>query len=231
MHIPDGYLGPQTYAATYAAIGPLWYVALRKVQEELPKKHLGLMAVGSAFSFALMMFDIPVPIVGSGHMVGGALLGILLGPWAAMVSISTALAIQAFVFGDGGVTALAANCFALAFLMPFSAFYIFRFLSGENSRLRIHKNIGGFLAGYIGLSLASLFQGVLIGIQPLIATSGGQPLYAPYPLHVVIPLVAGANLLFFGAVEGILTALVLRQLHKSGWRVRTLANRPVSPPS
>ena len=217
MHIPDGYLGPQTYGVMYAAMGPLWYIALKKVQKELPKKHLSLPAIGSAFVFVIMMFNIPIPGGATGHAVGGALLGVLIGPWAAMISISMALAVQALVFGDGGITTLAANCFALAFIMPFSASYIFRFMSAKAEQLGFRWRAGAFLAGYIGLNLAALFQAFLLGIQPILATSGGRPLYAPYPLLVTMPATAVANLLFFGLVEGLLTGLVLVYLVKSEW--------------
>ena len=125
MHIPDGYLGPPTYLATYAACLPLWRVAARRVKEELTSRQIPLLAISAAFSFVVMMFNIPLPGGTTGHAVGGVLIAIAVGPWGAMLAISIALVIQALLFGDGGITAIGANCLNIAFVMPFVGFYTF----------------------------------------------------------------------------------------------------------
>ena len=79
------------------------------------------MAMAAAFSFVIMMFNIPLPGGTSAHAVGGTLLAVVLGPWAACICVTIALVIQALLFGDGGVWTFGANCFNMAFVMPFPA--------------------------------------------------------------------------------------------------------------
>jgi len=118
MHIPDGYISPQTYGLFYLIMIPLWMRASNVLKKTLRAKHASYLALCAAFSFVIMMFNIPIPGGSTGHAVGGAVVAIILGPWAALMAVSTALIIQALLFGDGGITAIAANCFNMAFIMP-----------------------------------------------------------------------------------------------------------------
>ena len=111
MHIPDGYLGPPTSGTLFAVMIPFWIAASRIAKRTLRAKQVPLLAIGAAFSFVIMMFNVPIPGGSTGHAVGGVLVAILLGPWAAMIAITVALVIQALLFGDGGITAIGANCF------------------------------------------------------------------------------------------------------------------------
>ena len=114
MHIPDGYLSPSTCAALYAAVLPFWAASLRRVKALLATRFVPLVSLFAAFSFVIMMFNLPLPGGTTGHAVGIAMAAIVLGPWGATVAISVALAIQALLFGDGGILALGANCFNMA---------------------------------------------------------------------------------------------------------------------
>ena len=129
MHIPDGYLGPPTYIAAYAACAPLWAVASRKLKATLDARRVPLLAIAAAFSFLVMMFNIPLPGGSTGHAVGAVLIAIAVGPWGALLSVSIAVVIQALLFGDGGITAIGANCFNMGFVMSFTGYYAFRFLA------------------------------------------------------------------------------------------------------
>ena len=111
MHIPDGYLSPSTCAGLCAAAAPFWYVSLRRVKRVLHTRLVPLLSVFAAFSFIVMMFNLPLPGGTTGHAVGVAVAAIVLGPAASILAISTALVIQAIFFGDGGITAIGANCF------------------------------------------------------------------------------------------------------------------------
>src|SRR3989339_1076122 len=133
MHIPDGYLGPVTSALTYALMLPIWSAASRIVKKTLKARQVPLLAIGAAFSFVIMMFNIPIPGGTTGHAVGGVLVAILLGPWAACIAITVALVILALLFGDGGITAIGANCFNMAFVMPFTAYFVYKILSGHST--------------------------------------------------------------------------------------------------
>lgn len=214
MHIPDGYLGPQTYAVLDAAIVPIWGVAAAKVKKTLTARRVPLMSLGAAFSFVIMMFNVPVIGGSTGHAVGGTLLAILLGPWAACIAISIALVVQALMFGDGGITAIGANCFNMAVVMPFVGFYLYRLLVGASEKTS-RRVISAGVASYVAIVVAAIVAGVEFGLQPLIAhTASGQPLYAPYPLNVAVPAMAVEHLLFFGWVEALATMGVVAALAK-----------------
>ena len=133
MHIPDGYLSPQTYLPLYGITIPILAIAARKVKKTLRSRHVPLLALGAAFSFVIMMFNVPVPGGTSGHAVGAVIVAILLGPWAACVAVSIAIIIQAFLFGDGGLTAIGANCFNMAVVMPFVGYYSYKIIAGNSS--------------------------------------------------------------------------------------------------
>jgi cobalt/nickel transport system permease protein len=205
MHIPDGYLGPQTYAVLDAAIVPIWVVASAKIRATLKTKQVPLLALGAAFSFVIMMFNVPVIGGSTGHAVGAVLIAILLGPWAAAIAVSIALVIQALVFGDGGITAIGANVVNMAVIMPFVGFYLYRLVAGDRPASGRRIAASG-IGAYVGIVAASIAAGVEFGIQPLIAhTATGQALYAPYPLSVAVPTMALEHALFFGPIEAVIT--------------------------
>jgi cobalt/nickel transport system permease protein len=216
MHIPDGYLSPQTYVPFYAFIIPYLGVAARKVSKSIRSKHVPLLALGAAFSFVIMMFNVPIPGGTTGHAVGGVIVAILLGPWAASVAVSIALIVQALLFGDGGITAIGANCFNMGVVIPFVGYYIYKFISGNSEITSARRWIGGAIAGYVGINVAAIIAGIEFGIQPLIAKApDGHPLYAPYSLAVAVPAMAIEHLILFGFVEALVTALIIIYLQKS----------------
>jgi cobalt/nickel transport system permease protein len=215
MHTPDGYLGPATCVAGFAVMAPIWALASNKVKKTLPVKQVPLLAIGAAFSFVIMMFNVPIPGGTTGHAVGGALVAILLGPWAACIAISVALVIQALLFGDGGITAVGANCFNMAFVLPFVGYGVYRLISAHTPVGAVRRVIAAGIAGYIGLVVASLFAGIEFGIQPMLHhTASGQALYCPYGLKIAVPAMVGEHALIFGWVELIATALVVKFLQK-----------------
>jgi cobalt/nickel transport system permease protein len=215
MHIPDGYLSPQTYVPLTAAFVVISAVAVKKVKTKLEAKLVPFMGMAAAFSFLIMMFNIPIPGGTTGHAAGGALIALLLGPWVTFIAISVALIIQALVFGDGGITAIGANCFNIAFIMPFVSWYVFKIINGKSESPR-RIAIAAFIAAYLGINFSALATGIEFGIQPLIATgTDGNPLYAPYPLNIAVPAMVLEHLLLFGFVEGTVTVLVFRYFLKN----------------
>lgn len=216
MHIPDGYLGPQTYGLLYGVMLPIWALASKLVRKTLRQRQVPLLALASAFSFVVMMFNIPIPGGSTGHAVGGVIVTILLGPWAALIAISIALVIQALLFGDGGITAIGANCFNMAFVMPMVGYLIYRLISKGATTTSRRRWIAGAVAGYIGLNVAAATTAVMLGLQPLLEKGpDGRPLYFPYPLEVAVPVMAAQHLLFFGIVEAVLTALLVIYFQRS----------------
>jgi len=216
MHIPDGYLSPSTCAALYAASAPFWYVSLRRLQRALRSRLIPLLSVFAAFSFVVMMFNMPLPGGTTGHAVGVSIASIVLGPWASILAISIALLIQAVFFGDGGITALGANCFNMAVAGSLAAYAIYRVISGNCSIGSRRRVVAAGLAGYLSINLSALLAAVEFGIQPLFfRDAGGAPLYAPYPLKVAVPAMMLGHLTVAGVAEAVLAAGLVAWLQRS----------------
>jgi len=216
LHIPDGYLSPSTCAVMYAASAPCWWAALRRTRRKLFGRTLPLLSLFAAFSFVVMMFNLPLPGGTTGHAVGVGIAAIVLGPWASMLAISLALAIQALFFGDGGITTLGANCFNMAIAGSFAAWGIYRLASlgaAAESRRRV---IAAALAGYGAINLSALLAAFELGIQPMLFhDAAGAPLYAPYPLHIAIPAMMIGHLTIAGVAEAVMSAGLFSYLRRS----------------
>ena len=109
MHVPDGFFDAPTSVATgVVAVGAV-AVSLRKARDELDERTAPMAGLVAAFIFATQMLNFPVGAGTSGHLLGGALAAVLVGPWTAVLCMSTVLLVQALLFADGGVTALGTN--------------------------------------------------------------------------------------------------------------------------
>ena len=213
MHIPENYLSPSTCAVFAAAMLPVWTIAAHEVKKKLPAEKLPLLGAGAAFAFLAMMFNVPLPGGTTGHAVGGTLLALLLGPWTAVLMVSMALLIQAVFFGDGGILALGANCFNMAFVLPFVGYGTARALKKLMPR---HQLAAAGIGAYAGINAAALCAAVEFGVQPLLFTDGaGQALYCPYPLWVSVPAMMIGHLTIFGLAEVVFTTGVLAYLRKA----------------
>ncbi len=227
MHIPDGYLSPITCAIMFAVMLPFWYLGLRQLRQKLNARSAPLIALLAAFSFIIMMFNVPLPGGTTGHAVGGALAAIVLGPGVASIAISSALIIQAFFFGDGGLLAIGANCFNMAVVVPYVSFAIYQAIGAKQPVEARRRVVGAFLGGWVGLTVAAFFAGIEFGIQPaLFHTADGTPLYAPYGLSVSIPAMVIPHLLVASVIEGVLTALVVGYLQRTNRAVLEVTANP-----
>jgi cobalt/nickel transport system permease protein len=216
VHIPDGYLGPTTYGTMYAVTIPFWAVAAHKLNKTLKAKQAPYLALGASFSFVIMMFNIPIVGGTTGHATGATLIAILLGPWAAIISVSVALIIQALLFGDGGITALGANCFNMGVIGGLAGYGIYRLVAAHSDVQNKRRWIAAAIAAYCSLNLSALITGIEFGIQPIFEKSAtGQPLYSPFPLSVAVPAMLGEHLMVFGFVEAVVTALVIKYFQKN----------------
>ncbi len=216
MHIPDGYLSPATSIIMFALVLPFWVMGVRKLREKMTARNVPLVALIAAFSFVIMMFNIPLPGGTTAHAVGGALAAIILGPEIATMAITIALVIQAFFFGDGGILAIGANCFNMAVVLPYVSHAIYQAFSKNQPPTSKRRVIGAAVGGWAGLTVAAFFAAVEFGIQPvLFHTANGTPLYAPYPLSVSIPAMVIPHALIASVVEGLVTALVVIYLQRA----------------
>lgn len=199
MHIPDGMLDTRTVAAGWAAAIPALGWALRTVRRRVDHGRLVLMSVLAAAIFALQMLNFPVAGGTSGHFAGGALAAILLGPWPAVLVISAVLVVQAFVFADGGVTALGANIAAMAVVAPLVGWWVYS-LALRASDSRPGRVVGAFAAGWAACVAAALSAAVLLwlsGAAPLLPVAGAMGFW-----HALI-----------GIGEGLVTAGLVGYVH------------------
>ena len=216
MHIPDGYLSPSTCAVMYAASAPCWWMALRRTRRKLFGRTLPLLSLFAAFSFVTMMFNLPLPGGTTGHAVGVGIAAIVLGPWASLLAISLALAIQALFFGDGGITTLGANCFNMAIAGSFAAWGIYQLVSLGSVAGSRRRVVAAALAGYGAINLSALLAAIEFGIQPLLFHDAtGAPLYAPYSLRVAIPAMMAGHLTIAGAAEAVMSAGLFSYLRRN----------------
>ena len=216
MHIPDGYLGPQTYVPAYVVMAGFWAAAIAKLKKTLRNRQVPMLALAAAFTFLIMMFNVPIPGGTTGHAVGGVLVAVLLGPWAAMIAVSLALILQALLFGDGGITALGANCLNMAVIMPFGGWGVYRLIAGRSAATSHRHSVGGAIGGYVGLNAAALSAALMFGIQPLLAhDAAGHALYSPFGLKVAIPAMAAGHLTLIGFVEALVTGLVIAYFQRT----------------
>ncbi|MFH1655734.1 MAG: energy-coupling factor ABC transporter permease [Candidatus Omnitrophota bacterium] len=195
MHIPDGFLSANTWVPTWIfSIGGLGY-CLKKTTAVLKDKMIPLMGVMAAFIFAAQMLNFPVMGGTSGHLLGGVLAAVLLGPYAGFIVISVVLVVQALVFQDGGITTLGANIFNMAFIGAMGGYFIYNLIK---SKLQGDKKIliATAIASWLSVVLASTFCAIELVI------SGTSPLKVALPAMLFVHI-------FIGIGEAIISTLVV----------------------
>ena len=215
MHIPDGYLSPIFSLGTGVITIPAWAQASNKVRKVLNNRTVPLLAIFAAFSFTIMMFNVPVPGGTTAHAVGGTLIAVVLGPWAAILGVSTALIIQALFFGDGGILAIFTNCLNMGIILPFVGYYAYKLIAGRSPLLSTRRVWAAGIGSYIGISVAALAVGIELGLQPLLFSQNGHALYSPYQLNVAIPAMLLSHMLGASLVEALVTALGVAYIQKN----------------
>ncbi len=193
MHIPDGFLDLWICAVMYLISAMVIGYSAKKLKDKLDAPQVSLIGIVGAGIFAAQMLNWPIPGGTSAHFVGGAIAGILLGPYAGCLSMVSVLTIQCLVFGDGGITALGANIFNMAIVDVFVGYGIFKALR------RYNQDVSLFLAGWIGIWLGALAAGVEIGVSSIFA-------YGLMTTVLVMGIWHGA----LGFIEGIITMLAVR---------------------
>lgn len=205
MHMADALLNPQVGGALWGVTAASVLYCSRRVSKLQDDKTVPLMGVLGAFIFAAQMINFTIPATGSsGHLGGGMILAILLGPAAAFLTIASVLLVQALFFADGGLLALGCNIFNLGFLPAFIAYpFIFKPLAGPSPggrRLSLACVVSAVIALQLG-SLGVVTETSLSGISALPVSSF---LLVMQPIHLAI-----------GLVEGVVTAVVVRLIWNS----------------
>lgn len=208
MHVPDGFLSPQTYVPAYALAAGAWAYAARTLQRRLDETLLPRLAVLTALGFVLMSVMLPLPGGTSVHASGIGILAVVFGPWITFAAVSLVLLLQALVFGAGGITVLPVNALAMGLGGSVAACLGYRLLKPLDERA------GLFAAGWLATAVPAALVAVVLGVQPAIAqTTDGQPLFFPFGLAVTLPAVVVPHALL-GIAEGLLTILVVSFLRR-----------------
>lgn len=195
MHVPDGFLSNRIALSLDALSGATLLYAARRVKLESAGRVIPVMGVLAAFIFAAQMLNFPVFGGTSGHLVGGALLSILLGPMAGLMTMATVIIAQALFLQDGGLVALGANLFNIGAVPVFSGYLVFCLLGRPEARGK-HLLIAGFIAGWTSVVLSASACALELALSGAVPLKTGLPAMAGY--HAAI-----------GVAEGGLTAGVL----------------------
>ncbi len=155
MHIPDGFIDLKTSAtvATAGAVGVAF--ALRGAKAQLTEKSAPLAGLTAVFVFAVQMLNFPVAAGTSGHLLGGALAAVLVGPYAATLAITVVLIIQAFLFADGGLTALGLNVFNMSIIGVWVGYGAFLLVRKVLPQSKTSISIAAAVAGLISVPAAA----------------------------------------------------------------------------
>lgn len=192
LHIPDGFLNAPVAVLFYVLTAAVLAVAIRRTNQTLDERTVPLMGVLAAFIFAAQMMNFPVAGGTSGHMLGGALAAILLGPWAAIIVMTVVVGVQALIFQDGGLAVLGANIFNMGILTAFVGYGVFRLAVLAGGAKRTVVLAGTFAAAWISVMVAAF------------ATSADLALSGTSEWSVVLPAMMGVHALI-GVGEGLIS--------------------------
>jgi cobalt/nickel transport system permease protein len=202
MHIPDGFLDAKTVIVTAGLSVAGVAVAVRHIRRACPHSHVPLIGLAAAFIFAAQMLNFPVAGGTSGHLIGGVLAAILLGPHAAILVMASVLILQSLLFADGGITTLGANIFNMGILAPVIGYSIYRLVYGL---------IGASLRARL---LATAFAAWCSTVAASIACAGQLALSGTANWTIVFPAMANIHMII-GLGEAFITTLVIAALAKS----------------
>lgn len=203
MHIPDGFLSPSVIIITYLITVIFWVISFRRVKYELDERIVPLMALLTALFFAAQMMNYPVIGGTTAHLLGGASLGIVLGPSTGLLSMSIILVLQCLLFGDGGITALGANVLNMGVVGVIVPYLVFTAIVRKKGGRFLF--LGAFLGAFLGDVLAAIMAGLELGLS--------VPTFL-YGVSIAVPAMALHHSII-GLAEGVVTAVLLKVLISS----------------
>ncbi len=204
MHIPDGFINLPTSAGFgAAAAGGVWY-SLRRAASFLDDRRIPLAGLAAAFVFAAQMINFPVASGTSGHLIGGVLAAVLLGPWLGVVVLTVVLIVQGVFFADGGLSALGLNVFNMGVIGALGGYAVYLLAMRVLPARRTSVAVAAGIAGGISVVLAALG----FSLQYLIGGEGGVG------AGTVTAAMVGVHVLI-GIGEGLITALVVGAVMKT----------------
>ncbi len=209
MHIPDGLLDPFTLIILWIITLSVMVLGFFKIsktfEEEDSEKLIPYIGVIAAVIFAFQFVNYPIPGGTSGHLVGGTLVAVILGPWAAVIVLFMVLLVQS-LFGDGGITAIGANSFNMGIIGGILGFYFVKIIMMGLNKTKLGKEIKVTIAtaigSYIAIVLASFIAAIEIGISGAI------------PMEIAIITMVYWHLLI-GIGEAVISALIIYYIYKT----------------
>lgn len=211
MHIPDGFLSPQTYLPAYAIAGAAWLWAAHDLRRRLDETTVPRLAMLTALSYGLGLVMVPIPGGTSGHALGIAILALVFGVRAAFASYSLVLLLQALLFGAGGITALAVNALAMGLVGAGAAVATRKILRSLGDTTAVAA------AAWLSVVVPGIVVALVLGLQPLVAQQAdGSPLFFPFGWSVTLPAIVIPHALI-GVGEAVLTVFVVRYAQTRKW--------------
>ncbi|MEU3509022.1 energy-coupling factor ABC transporter permease [Streptomyces longwoodensis] len=198
MHVPDGFINAPTSAVTAVVAAGAIAVSLRGARRELDERTAPLAGLVAAFIFAVQMLNFPVAAGTSGHLLGGALAAILVGPCTGVLCVSVVLLMQGILFADGGLTALGVNITDMAIVTTVVSYALFRALVKVLPRGRRSVTVASFVAALVSVPAAAVAFTVIYAIGGTTDVSIGKVATAMIGVHVLI-----------GIGEAVITALTV----------------------
>lgn len=213
MHVPEGFLSPQTWLPAAALAVAAWRWAARGLTRTLDETLLPRLAVVTALAYALGLIMLPLPGGSSAHASGIAALALLFGLRLAFLATSGVLLLQALLFGAGGLTTLPVNALALGLAGSATALGVFRLMR------RVHEDFAVAAAAWSAVMVAAALVALLLGLQPWLAHHpDGTPQFFPFGLAVTLPAVLLPHALI-GLAEAALTVAIWRFAKARRWVV------------
>jgi cobalt/nickel transport system permease protein len=201
MHIPDGFLNLKTWVTMDVVAGLTVVYAIKKTKASLGERQIPLMGVMAAFIFAAQMLNFPIAGGTSGHLIGGVMVAVLLGPWAGTLVMSTIFIVQCLLFQDGGLTALGANIFNMGIIGTVFGYYIYRaVMISLGSKKGLFWGVG--IASWLAVVLAATFCSIELALSGTV------------PLRIALPAMVGVHALI-GIGEAIITVGVISLILKA----------------
>lgn len=236
VHVPDGFIDAPTSAVTGVVAAGALAMSLRGARRELDERTAPLAGLVAAFIFAVQMLNFPVAAGTSGHLLGGALAAILVGPYTGVLCVSVVLLMQGILFADGGLTALGVNITDMAIVTTVVSYAVFRGLVKVLPRKRRSVTVASFVAAVVSVPAAAVTFTLIYAVGGTTDVAIGKVATAMIGVHVLIGIgEAAITALTVGAVIAVRPDLVygargLRQrlkLRVNGELVDAPAARPV----
>ena len=196
LHAPDGFVSVPIALAMWAITGLVLFIAVRRTNQTLDERAVPLLGVMAAFIFAAQMFNFPVGPGMSGHLLGGVLAAVMLGPWAATLVMAAVIAVQALIFQDGGLLIMGANIFNMGVVGTLGGYALYRVLARLFGGEEQGRLPAAGIAAWVSVVAGAVAMALELGVSGIV------------PLNVALPAMVASHALI-GIGEALITVAAL----------------------